>query len=176
MCAVQQHVSSFLALSLSVVLADCPVGFKEHTPGFWMNSVPGPPSHPNPPIDHVNNTLALCGAKCRSWHVPCAAFELNVPPGGNITDAACYIFPSPLKLPFQSYDTGIITTCVVDGYVPPTTSRPPQRGRTHGHTFPRLGNCWGDDPYIGKSQYQYHGFPDVTNFTWQVNNYSYVHS
>ena len=163
---VLRNTITLLGTILSAVLAICPPGFRQHTPGFWQNSVPGPPGDPKPPLDHHNNTPALCGAKCLSWHPTCAAFELNVPPGGNRSAAVCYVFPSPLQLPFQQYSVGNITTCVVDGYVPPTPQPPPQRGRTHGHTFPRLGNCWGNDPYIGPSQYDYHGFHNITNATW----------
>ena len=45
---------------------------------------------------------------------------------------------------------------------PTLSSRP-----THGtHPFPRLGNCWGADPYITPKMWNYLGFPNMTNATW----------
>ena len=41
-----------------------------------------------------------------------------------------------------------------------------QRGKTAGHTFPRLGNCWGADPFITPKQWNYLGFPNMTNSSW----------
>lgn len=167
--------------------AGCPAGFVTHASGYWQNGIPGPPTHPTPPLDHANNTPALCAAKCQTWNQThngsdCVAFELNVPTA-DPSASDCYVFPHPLQLPFTTDDQPVITTCVVKGYhlppqpspPPPTPSPPPspppgppppQRGRTNGHTFPRLSNIWGDDPYISTEQWAYHGFHNITNTTW----------
>eukprot|EP01043_Picozoa_sp_COSAG02_P028386 COSAG02_NODE_1718_length_11207_cov_2.888999_6_plen_422_part_00 len=141
------------------ITAACPAGFKPHAPGYWQNSIPGPPGHPQPPLDPKNNTPALCGAKCKTWHEPCVAFEVS----GN-----CYIFIKSLVMPFTEYAPAI--TCVLSSVTPPAPPPPPppppQRGKTVGHTFPRLSNCWGDDPYITAAQWEYAGFPNITNDTW----------
>ena len=185
----------------------CPAGFKAHASGYWQNTIPGPPGHPNPAgIDSKNNTPALCGTKCKTWPAGCVAFEVS-------TD--CYVFPKPaVVMPFTTYPPA--TTCVLDGYTPPlpppppppcvlcnssaacTAPRchwdptahkctlpppppppppytpPPQRGRTTGHTFPRLSNCWGDDPYISDDQWGYAGFPHITNATWAEQDVLYL--
>lgn len=133
------------------VVGGCPAGFVVHAAGYWQNGIPGPPTKPTPPLDHANNTPALCAAKCQTWNQShsgssCVAFELNRPIADtNASD--CYVFPYPPQMPFTADSQPGITTCMVKDYQPPPPPPPPpQRGRTHGHKFPRLSNIWGDDP------------------------------
>ena len=100
--------------------------------------------------------------------VPTAAAVVHLFAASSLIDAA--------QLEFTRYGPGTappntpINTCVVDGYTPPPlppapapppppppppgcpTSSCPQRGKTTGHEFPRLSNCWGSDPYITNAQ------------------------
>jgi len=152
-------------------LRSCPAGFTPHEPGFWNNAYPGPAGHP-PFIDNANGTVPLCAKKCRTWlggsQQRCVAFEINTP-GGKRSMAACYLFLGETQPPFTFYDNpgANVTTCVVDGYKPPPPPPPPpQRGKTTGHPFPRLSNCWGDDPYISDAMWDYVGFPNMSNATW----------
>ena len=52
--------------------------------------------------------------------------------------------------------------------------QPPQRGKTTGHTFPRLSNCWGSDPYITNDMWDYAGYPNMTNATWADYDVQYL--
>eukprot|EP01052_Picozoa_sp_SAG31_P032658 SAG31_NODE_3602_length_4080_cov_6.988194_4_plen_191_part_00 len=134
-----------------------------------MNGYPGPPGHPAW-VDNANGTVSLCARKCLTWHGSerCVAFETNIP-DGNRSMAACYVFLGTVKQPFTPLDSTApskVTTCVVDGFKPPSPPPPPQRGKTSGHSFPRLSNCWGSDPYITDEMWDYVGFPNMTNETW----------
>jgi len=153
----------------------CPTGYKSApATGFWSNAYPGPAGHP-PWTDGANGTVELCATKCSTWvnngTGRCVAFEINTP-GGKRSAAACFLFLGSCENPFTRYGPGTappntpINTCVVDGYTPPPlppapppppppgcpTSSCPQRGKTTGHEFPRLSNCWGSDPYITNAQ------------------------
>ena len=111
------------------------------------NAYPGPPGHPSW-VDNANGTAALCGRKCTTWHGSekrCVAFEANIP-NGNLSEAACYLFLGTIQDPFVPLQYPLpstVTTCIIDGFKPPPPPPPPpQRGKTSGHTFPRLSNCW----------------------------------
>ena len=49
-----------------------------------------------------------------------------------------------------------------------------ERGKTVGHAFPRLSNCWGSDPYISAAQWDYVGFKNVTNASWAGYDVQYL--
>ena len=168
----------FLFLSLGMKMAaslhrgpdatpwTCPTDFTVHQPGYWQNSIPGPPTNPST-FDTQNGTVALCSAKCRNYHltVPnasCDAFELVQPTTANAS-TECYIYPHPLQSPFEPFEVpgGNVITCVAPAAPTPSPGYP-----TTGHTFPRVSNCWGDDPYISDELWTYHGFPSMTNDTW----------
>ena len=75
----------------------CPHDFTPHAHGFWHNTDPCPGSDfHNCTEDHVNGTMLLCAAKCRSTP-DCVAFEVNLP---SKAGGACYIFLHTLAPPF----------------------------------------------------------------------------
>ena len=152
--------------SLAPTVAVCPRGYYDHAPGYWNNSIPGPPGHPAS-VDRANGTVRLCAAKCS--HTPtCVAF--SVYGDGVAGDGACYIYLKETQLPFVSFDGRVgqySRDCVASSYTPPPPPPPPPpRPPTHGATFPRLGNCWGSDPYITDAMWDYTGYSGVTNATW----------
>ena len=170
----------------------CPAGYK--TPpggnGYWKN---GYPDWQTQGVDHENATVQLCAKKCSSMH-ECAAFEvfagpadscgkpiscgskpcapclplgppccLPVPSKGLEPGNACYVFIKFLEPPFTPNQYA--TACQKVGYKPPPLPAPVPR-RTTGHTFPRLGSCWGSDVFITDKMLNYTGFPHITNSTW----------
>ena len=163
-------------LAATAAMDACPPGFTPYHPaGYLNNSIPGPPGHPSP-VDHQNNTGALCAAKCRG-HQGCVGFEVYH--DGTPADGACYIFVDELQPPFTPFTTPTDSiACIVKSYPPPPLPTPPppppQRGKTSGHPFPRLGNCWGADPYITPEMWDYVGIPNVTNSSWGLYDTLYL--
>eukprot|EP00040_Diaphanoeca_grandis_P002930 m.23137 g.23137 ORF g.23137 m.23137 type:complete len:798 (-) comp14084_c0_seq1:81-2474(-) len=154
---------SFAGVSATSLRATttCPTGFRDSPPGFWKNTLPNSNTGP---VDHANGTIALCVQKCLTYK-SCVAFEVY--DDGKIPDRGCYIFLNQLQPPFTPLPTAISTTCVSDSMPPPPPpTPPPTRGKTTGHTFPRLGNCWGADPFIPSEMWNYLGYPNMTNATW----------
>ena len=170
----------------------CPAGYK--TPpggnGYWKN---GYPDWQTQGVDHENATVQLCAKKCSSMH-ECAAFEvyagptdgcgkpiscgskpcapclplgppccLPVPSKGLEPGNACYVFLKRLAPPFTPNQYA--TACQKLGYKPPPLP-PPVPRKTTGHSFPRLGSCWGSDVFITDKMLNYTGFPHITNSTW----------
>eukprot|EP00040_Diaphanoeca_grandis_P033700 m.206833 g.206833 ORF g.206833 m.206833 type:complete len:581 (+) comp32971_c0_seq1:135-1877(+) len=89
--------------------ASCPMGYANHTPGFWWNTSPCPQSTPtNCSEDSANGTVALCATKCDSVQ-GCKAFEV-FSPTGVAGGSECYLFVNELQSPFSS--DGDCTTCV----------------------------------------------------------------
>eukprot|EP00035_Acanthoeca_spectabilis_P038565 m.54290 g.54290 ORF g.54290 m.54290 type:complete len:911 (+) comp9189_c0_seq1:3497-6229(+) len=152
----------------------CPPGYVTHATGFWNNTFPDFRTDPSG-VDRVNNTLPLCAAKCSGWGVGggstegvprCVGFHLYA--DGVTTDSACYIYLGTVTPPFTPLPPPTVT-CLAANFtppVPPPPPTPPQRGRTTGHPFPRVGTCWGPDPWITEAMWNYVGFPNITNASW----------
>lgn len=133
----------------------CPPGWSPHPNGFWSNPWPCGLNSTNCTADQTNTTLTACGQKCEDT-AGCLAFEVyQAPP------KTCYLFRDKLQLPFHPDPD--CATCVSSNHsgppAPAPAPLPPQ------HTFPRLGNCWGADPFITNKMWRYLGY-NVTNSSW----------
>jgi hypothetical protein len=141
---------------------NCPSEWVSHAPGTWSNPAgadlsPCGGHSTTCHEDTENGTLVLCARKCEAT-LRCIGFEVYQP-----APAACYVFLDTLAAPFTPNPDCV--ACIKPGTPtpppappPPTTlpPTPPNRGPTHGnHTFPRLGNCWGADPYITPKMWNY---------------------
>eukprot|EP00729_Bicosta_minor_P016038 gene16038-4568_t len=163
------------ALAAAQVRADpplCPAGWVPHAPGLWSNPSPCGRSYKHCTEDTVNVTVELCARKC-ALTKGCLAFELYQP-----APKACFTFINTLQLPFIPDPDCFACVSNHSGPVPPPPLPPPPPSPppphpTSGHTFPRLGNCWGPDPYITDKMWRYLGYPNVTNATW--GNYDVVY-
>jgi hypothetical protein len=157
----------------------CPAGFFPYKAGLWSNPWPcGLHGVPGCHQDNTNTTLDLCAQKCKLTS-GCLAFELYEA----APVMACYLFLHELQAPFLP--DASCHTCTTKKLPPPPPPSPapppappapppPQRGKTFGHTFPRLGNCWGADPYITPKQWNYLGFPNMTNESWARYDVQYL--
>ena len=159
----------------------CPTGYDSHAPGLWSNCKLGVSS--TCIDDKAIVTTAACAEKCNATK-SCLAFEVYQVSG----QKTCYLFIHELKLPFIP-DKDCLA-CVKHGGaptpVPPSPPAPPspkpppppppqpQRGNTTGHSFPRLGNCWGADPFITPKMWNYLGFPNMTNASWGRYDVQYI--
>ena len=156
----------------------CPAGYDSHAPGLWSNCKLGNSS--TCINDKAIVTTAACAEKCNATK-GCLAFEVYQVSG----QKTCYMFIHELKLPFIP-DKDCFA-CVKHGGVPtpvppsppapqppPPSPPPPQRGNTTGHPFPRLGNCWGADPFITPKMWNYLGFPNMTNASWGRYDVQYI--
>eukprot|EP01044_Picomonas_judraskeda_P015002 COSAG03_NODE_2460_length_2733_cov_29.331055_3_plen_327_part_00 len=150
----------------------CPLPYFPHQAGLWSNPWPCGLDSTSCNEDNTNITMDLCAKKCGLTN-GCLAFEVYM--AGSVK--ACYLFLNELQAPFLP-DSSCHTCTAKQVHpspapapapAPPTPPPPPpphQRGKTTGHVFPRLGNCWGADPYITTKQWNYLGFPNMTNASW----------